>query len=414
MTLRTAPTTRLAVALVLTAVVAQACGAGGSDDVAPPASAPASPPPTSVFPEPLRGEVRAFPADTLVIGVSAPLPGDGASFGADLRDAVRLAVEDHGARVAGVAVAVDARDDGCDDTTRSAAVATRFAQNPAVLAVIGPACNNGEFAAGPVYEYVSRIHISPSTTRVRTAERPLQTFFRTSWRDDAQGALLAGYALSTLGARRAFLIDDGTDYGQVVAYGFALAFNRLGGEIAGHTRAGGRGAADVVAAEPDAVLYAGLAAPGAQLVRGLRDAGYSGAILGPDALLDAQGFLELAGAAAEGVIASGAPPLPPEFVARFETRFGRTPASPFTAHAYDAAAALLAAAERVAATSPDGAIVISNERLREELLAQPAQGITGSLRFGPTGDREGSDAAALGLAFYEVRRGAFVAVPAGE
>ncbi|HXF51400.1 MAG TPA: branched-chain amino acid ABC transporter substrate-binding protein [Dehalococcoidia bacterium] len=382
------------------AVTLSACG-GGGEDVAP--TPGATPAPTAAFEAPLRGEVRAFPGERLVLGVSAPMVG-GDAWGADLRDAVRLAVEDAGGRVAGVAVTVDARDDGCDDPERPAAVAARFAQNPAVFAVVGPACNNGEFVAGPVYEYASRVHVSPSATRVRPAERPLQTFFRTAWRDDRQGELLARYAFQTLGARRAYIVDDGSDYGQVVAYSFAKAFGGLGGEVAGHGRADIPGVgSEVSRANPDVVTYGGLAAGGAALAQALRQAGYTGPLVGPDALLDVEGFLAPAGDAAAPTVVLGPPPLDPDFVRRFQTRFGRAPLSPFTGHAYDAARMLLAAAERAAVTSPDGAVVIANQRLREELLAQPYEGLTGPIAFGPTGDREGDDAAALGLAFYEVR-----------
>ncbi len=392
------------------ALTVLACG-GDSERASPTPEATPSPAPTAAAP--LQGEVRAFPGERLVLGVSAPLVGDTA-WGADLRDAVRLAVEDAGGRVAGVAVAVDARDDACDDPERPAAVAARFAQNPAVFAVVGPACNNGEFVAGPIYEYVSRVHVSPSATRVRLAETALQTFFRTAWRDDQQGALLAGYAFQTAAARQAFVVDDGTEYGQVVAYGFATAFTALGGQIAGHGRADATVAQRASKSNPDVVVYAGLAPGGAALARALRDAGYQGPILGPDALLDAEAYLAAAGAAAAGTVALGAPPLPAEFVRRFEARFGRPPTSPFTAHAYDAATALLQAAERSARHAADGAVTIANADLRAALLSLSFEGLSGPLHFSPSGDREGSDPSALGLAFYEVRDGAFVPVSGGS
>lgn len=394
-------------AAALTALLAVACGEGSETSAPTPVSTPTVVPTSEA---PLRGEVRAFPGERLILGVSAPMVSD-VAWGVDLRDAVRLAVEDYGGRVAGVAVTVDARDDGCDDPERPAAVAARFAQNPAVFAVVGPACNNGEFVAGPVYEYTSRVHISPSATRVRLGERPLQTFFRTAWRDDQQGALLAGYAYETVQARRVFLVDDGTEYGQVVAYGFATAFTALGGEIVGYGRAeGGAIARNAAKANPDTILYAGLAPDGAAVVKALRDAGYQGPVLGPDALLDPESYLAAAGSASAGTVVVGAPPLPVGFAERFEARFGRAPASPFTAHAYDAAMALLQAADRAATRGDDGAVTIANAALRDALVALSLDGLSGPLRFGPDGDREGGDAPSLGLAFYEVKDGAFVPV----
>jgi branched-chain amino acid transport system substrate-binding protein len=394
----------------LVTALAAFAGAGCEDgaSIPSPGATPTEPPAAEAA---LRGEVRAFPGERLVLGVSAPMVGQ-QTWGVDLRDAVRLAVEEYGGRVAGLAVTVDARDDGCDDPERPAAVAARFAQNPAVFAVVGPACGNGEFVAGPVYEYTSRVHVSPSATRVRLADRPLQTFFRTAWRDDQQGALLAGYAFEALRARRAFLVDDGTEYGQVVAYGFATAFNGLGGTIAGHGRADtGSMALTAAKASPDVVVFAGLAPDGAALAKALRELGYQGPILGPDALLDPQGFLAAAGSAAEGTVVLGAPPLPGAFVERFEARFGRAPASPFAAHAYDAATALLEAAGRAARQAADGAVVIANADLRAALLTLALDGLSGPLRFTAAGDRQGDDAASLGLAFYEVKDGTFVPVP---
>ena len=90
----------------------------------------------------------AFAADPLVIGLSAPLTGDYAEYGNNVKRAIDLHVEqiNEAGGVAGRMIEIVESDDR-SDSAQTTAIAQRYVNNPDVLAVIGSFASTPSMAA---------------------------------------------------------------------------------------------------------------------------------------------------------------------------------------------------------------------------------------------------------------------------
>lgn len=383
------------------AIAVSACrGSGGAH--ATPTAAP--PPPAAIV----------IPRDQpIIIGVSAALSGEQANLGNDIADAADLAISDRGGAAKGHPLKVQRLDDGCADAEKAVDVARSLIRSDTLAGVVGPMCTTGAQAADKVYEAAALVHISPSATRIDLSMQDERYFFRTAWRDDAQAATQAHYALDTLKAASAVLVDDGEPYGKTLADAFATAFAQAGGRVMTRERVD-RGAVDFTAlarqaksANPDAVVFEGLDPEGALFVKALRDAGYANLFIAPDGLLSVRDFVVPGGGATEGATVTGGLTPDDAFVARFRDRFQRMPTTPFVLQSYDAVNVLVEAIANAATEDGDGSLVIDRARLADALRAQRFNGLTGPIQFDEKGDRRGETAAELGLAIYRVANGRF-------
>lgn len=395
--------------LAVTAVGLSACGGG-----------PGAKRPTPTAPPEPAAAIEIGKGQPLKVGVSAALSGDQKSLGTDLADAVELAVRDHGATLRGHPLAATRMDDRCSDAEKAVSVARALAADPSVAGVVGPMCTTGAQAADSVYEAAHIVHILPTATRADLSQQGERFFFRAAWLDDTQAHIQATYALSSLHATSAVLVDDGEPYGKALADPFATAFEAGGGRIASRERIE-RGKADfsalarkVKSADPEVAVFEGLNPEAALVIQALRKEGFRGSFMAPDGVLNARDFIESskeAKAASDGAIVTGGPVPDDAFVAKFRDAFQRAPGTPFVLQAYDAAAALLKAIEAVATERTDGTLVIDRVRLAEALRAQEIDGLTGTIRFDEHGDRSGVAPRDAGLTIYQVANGRFEAVP---
>lgn len=415
----------LSLVLGVALVMAVACGGGGGDKTptAKPAGTPSGSPtaaktaaasPAASPVSDITGTITIPKGGTIKLGVSASLSGGTANLGTDIRDGVIMANDDFGA-LKGFTVQVDAQDDGCADAATTVAVANRFAADTNLIGVVGPMCSNGGQAANPIYQQQSIIHISPSMTRTTLTEQGFTGFFRTAFRDDLQGRVQSDYALNKLSAKKAYVIDDTEAYGEALADEFTKNFTAGGGAVdkrekiaVGDTDFSGL-VTRITSDKPDIVVFEGFVPEGTLLVKQLRDGGYEGHFMGPEGIYDTKDFVAAAGAAAEGAIVTGTPPIAAEKSAEFQQKFGREAGTPYVGQAYDAATILLKAAAQVAEQQADGSLKIDKAKLLAAVRATDLQGATGHVKFDSKGDRVGTTAAELGLALYVVTNGKFVA-----
>jgi len=365
---------------------------------------------------PAAASIQLRPGEAIRIGVSVALSGDQQALGGDIADAAVLAAADAGGSLRGHPIEVVRLDDGCGDAEAAVAVARSFIAMANLAAVIGPMCTTGAQAAGPLYEAAHMLHVSPSATRVDVAQPDERFFFRTAWRDDAQGRVQAAYARDA-GAATAVVIDDGGPYGRTLGDGFVGAFQQSGGSVLARQRIA-RGATDfsglasqVRSANPDAVVFEGVNPEAALIVRALGFAQYRGAFIAPDGVLSARDFIASAGEAAQGAILTGGATPDEAYVAHFRDRFQRVPSTPFVLQARDAVAVVLAAIDAAAADKGAGALELDRDRLADTLRSGHYIGLTGAIRFAENGDRGGGTASDLGLAIYRVRENAFERLP---
>jgi branched-chain amino acid transport system substrate-binding protein len=365
----------------------------------------------------------AVPADIVIppganvtVGVSAALSGEQQALGNDLLDATRIAVSLYGGTIKGHPIEVVPGDDGCSRPLMAVDVADTLIARETLVGVIGPMCTTGALAANPRYERAGVVHISPSVTRTDISALGDRFFFRTAWRDDAQASVQATFARAGMAADTAIVISDRESYGNALAEAFSAQFDAAGGRVLEHLTIA-RGTVDlsgvanqIVDADPDVVVFEGINPEGALLVLALAEAQYGGGFIGPDGLLNARDFLLPAGDAARGAVITGGATPSGEYVAAFETLYGRPLSTAFVLQAHDATTALLKAIDASATLDDDGTLRIGRERLAAALREQRFAGLTGSITFDERGDRRGASATELGITVYRVDFGVFATV----
>src|SRR2546423_3167088 len=166
----------------------------------------------------------------IVLGIAGPFSQP---RGVSMQRAAELAVKEinaHGG-VHGQSLALRAVDDsGRPDV--AIRIAQSFADDPAVVAVIGHLTSGTSLAAGRVYSEARRpvVMISPSASSPDlSGVNPY--VFRNCPTDLSHGAQLARFARETVGARRVGVIYVDDDYGRGLRLSFAAEFRRLGGTV---------------------------------------------------------------------------------------------------------------------------------------------------------------------------------------
>ena len=344
-------------------------------------------------------------ANVIKIGVAGVHSGDLASYGLPTVNAAQLVADKINAAggLLGRQIQLVIEDDQCAPDV-SANTAAKLVSD-GVVAVIGHICSGATNTALPIYQAEGIVAVSPSATNPALTDYP--NFFRTIAPDDAQAALQVEFVVNTLNARRVAILHDRADYGRGLAE-FARDYlaQRSGVEIVlfdGITP----GAVDysaiinrVAAEKADAVIYGGYHPEASKLVDQGRSRGLNIVFISGDGVKD-DTFIRVAGAAAEGVYATGPKDTSANAVAQAAERehrakFNAEP-GPFFMNAYAAAQALFNAIEKAGSTEY-AAIV---RALQTEYIETPV----GRIRFDENGDAIG-----VGFSVYQVRNGVYVQV----
>jgi branched-chain amino acid transport system substrate-binding protein len=200
-------------------------------------------------------------------------------------------------------------------------------------------------------------------------------------------------------------VDDRTAYGQGLADAFAAAVKGAGGEIAKREYVSDKDfdfravLTLLKAARPQAVFFAGYDAQAGPLARQMKELGLDALLLGGETMNTAK-FLELAGPAAEGHIAStpGAAlakrPKGAEFAERYRKRY-KQEIGLYAPYFYDAVM-LLAQAMQKAGSADPAAYLPELKRIRHA-------GVTADIEFDANGDLKRGE-----LSIFRVRNGKWV------
>lgn len=309
------------------------------------------------------------PGDVVKIGMGAPMTGGDASYGIDISQGGMIAVQDFG-ELNGFKFTLVAEDDG-GTAEGGAAVANKFASDPAVVAIAGHIYSGATSAAMPVYEKAGIPLLSPSASLPALTTMGSAVFNRIVFTDARQGPPAAEYLFNKLGKRKLAALHDGSDYGKGLAEAVAARFVELGGEVV-ITEAITKGETDytpilsaVAAKKPDSLYFGGYTAEGAVVVNQMKQTGLEEvAFFGCDGTYGAD-FLTRTGANGENAFATIAP-IPEEsaekaaFDAAYLEQFGKEAGSlsPYTWNGYDSTAGLISAVKSVAVLGTDGNLYI--------------------------------------------------------
>ena len=338
------------------------------------------------------GTIIIPPEKPIKIGLGAMLTGDYASLGIDIKNGAEMAVQEKGS-ILGHQVILQAEDDGCAGPP-SVAIAEKLCNDRLLVGLVGYMCSGGSKPGSDIHNKYRVVMVSPSSTALELTARNIPVFFRTCWNDKIQAKRAASFALNRKWLKVAVLHDK-SDYGQSLAEDFAENIRQKGGNILaleGITR-GDKDFTPVLTKikplKPQLVYFGGMAAEGVLIVRQMKRAGLRKAhFMSDDGCYTEKDFIQAGGKATNGCYVTYAKEPDPEWVKKFEAKYG--PRQTFSPQAYDAAKILMMAVEKIAKKQADGSLVIGKKTLRDAVADTDYEGITGKIKFDPYGDRTGS------------------------
>ena len=372
----------------------------------------------------------------LCIGTDFPTSGAAGGAGKLAEEGAQLAVSQaklQGGYTVTIPKAFDDATNGTPDPRRGAANLTEMVNDSCILAVVGP--NNDDVAAAeiPIAANSGLAIVSPASTNPGLTKEPdaamygltfnaihpsgkPENYFRITTTDDVEGAVDAQLALE-MALKKAYVVDDSQLYGKNIAAFFAQAFTSHGGTVSGSASIAGTDTAQLdtlvarmKAANPDVVFYGGQTASGAALRAAMASGGSGGVpMLGSSSIANDPLFVQSAGMAAEGTLATVAAPdvsaltssTAQQFVKDYRAKYNSAPTA-YSGTAFDAANVELAAINAV--------IDAGQTPTRANVLAQVAHssygGLTGPIAF----DANGDNATSKVISVYVVRNGAWMYV----
>ncbi len=346
------------------------------------------------------GCIRIEGDHPVLIGYMLALSGPGEEAGIAARNGLEMALEDK-RQILGHPIELHGEDSQCnpDGGQRAAEV---FASGPRVVAVVGPTCTDAAFGAIPVMCEANIPLVSPSTTgpELTAKDRPpnFHCFLRTAFTEAVLGTDAARFAVSA-GIRRAATIHEVTPSSEGLQHAFSMAFEEQGGVITAQEPIAPDGpdlpsvVASVAATGPRLIYVPvnfELGVHVTNIVRetpDLRDI----VLMGTDDMFT-PAYLGAARGAAVGTLLVGPDitilnPGYPEFLLRYEERYGRLPSNPYHRLAYDAAQMIFGAIERIAVREDDGTLIIGRLALLEALYAtRDLRGMSGIVTCNQYGD----------------------------
>lgn len=336
------------------------------------------------------GMTTAHAADavTVKIGQSSPLTGPQAHIGKDNDNGVRLAIDEINATkptIGGKTVTFEVMSEDDQADPKTATIVAQRMVDEEVVGVVGHLNSGATIPASKVYSDNNVPQVSPSATAIKYTAQGFKTAYRVMTNDEQQGKVLGAYA-AKLGKKVA-IVDDQTAYGQGLAAEVEKAAKAAGAEVVAveHTNDKATDFTAILTSikgkEPDVIFFGGMDPQGAPMAKQMRQLGIKAQFLGGDGMQTPK-FIELAGADAEGTIASipGLPldkmPKGTDFKQKFEAKYGQIQL--YAPYAYDAAYVMVDAMKRADSTDP--------EKYLPELAKTSYEGVTGKISFDAKGD----------------------------
>lgn len=341
-------------------------------------------------------------ADTLKVGVQAPITGTYANEGQGIDQSVRLLAEQINAKggVMGKQIEVISCDD--EGTAMKAAICAKDLVNKGVKMVIGSYTSTCAEAAQATYYRAGVLQTSDGTSDTLT-EHGYWTFFRNSFPNSAEADFAANYMVNEKKYQNIAILSDFSSYADGLATEVENAVKKAGGNIVARekVKAGSQNFTPVLtqlkSKKPDVVFFAGYYTDGG-LIRSQQLAlGIEADFIGGDAN-DNVDFVKLAGKAAVGAYIINVPnpeilpyDLAKDFLAAYKEKYNMMPPSIWTILNVDGMRAFIHGMEET--KSFDTKTVSTYLHTLKDY-----PGITGPISFASDGNRVGS-----GYMAYEIQ-----------
>ncbi len=327
-------------------------------------------------------------AKLLYIGDASPEQQVGVS---ETRRAVEQALRERG-EIQGMQVELTVLEDGCDAADATAKAAERK-ENPHLIGVISQACPTSAVAAKPIFEEAKLPYMVLTVTAPSFTGPGTLASFRMRWNEKAQGREAARYARQELKAGRALVLYETGAEHESIASEFRSGFRSGGGNVL-DSRGIAPGVAEASSAAAQAkdmngdfVYFTGSGQTALDLLRALRETGFSGGFMVSEAVQRDPGYAA-GGAALEGTYASVLQTERGERYASWKEEHEREygPVGEFSAEAYDATTLLLRGLE-LAAKKTENEVEFGRQRTISLMRGIAPEGVSGRLGFDANGDR---------------------------
>lgn len=327
-------------------------------------------------------------ANTLKIGVLAPLTGDAAYAGVAIQKANDLAVSEINAAggVNGKQLELIYEDSKCDGATATTST-QKLVNVDGVDFILGGTCSSETLAAAPITQEARVILLSPSATSPDLTQAG-DLVFRTYPSDDFEAKMVAAYAKEN-GLSRAAIISENTDFAQGVRNAFKASYE---GDLV-FDESYNTGETDfrtlitkMRTANPQMVYVAAQTNVSGELIlKQLEESGMNVGIFAVNSMLDRSAIAASPSLYEEVIMAEVQLPVEGKAVAMlaaYETLYGVPPElTSFTASAYDSVYLL---AEAIAAVGEDPEAVAGY--FSYQVVDWP--GAIGTFNFDENGDAE--------------------------
>lgn len=284
---------------------------------------------------------------------------------------------------------------GAADT--APAIAQQFIGDESVVAVLGGGFSGETAATGSLFSEAGLLFFTASATRPDLTESGFQTFFRGLANDNDQGDGII-QVFENLGCERIAVVDDKSPYGQGLGNATREAAEEAGMDLVldesiEPTTDYTAMVDSVIAADPQALFYAGYAAQFQLVARQLREKGYEGIVSSGDGSKEEDIGTKIGEAEAENMLLTCACPdinLSPEedaqqFVEAFEAEYDRRPGI-YAAEGYDVANTTIEAIRECGENG--GAGGVTRECVGEQVRESDYEGITKRMTFEDNGQVE--------------------------
>jgi branched-chain amino acid transport system substrate-binding protein len=333
-------------------------------------------------------------AENIRIGVASPFTGDLAAYGDNIKAGVSLKLKEinDAGGINGQQVELVWGDDLCAPKD-AGTVASKFAADKSIVAVIGHLCSSATLAAMPIYVRAGLPAISPTSTNPTIGDVGKGWFFRNCYTDDFQGKYLATYVVpKLLGKNSVAIFYDNNDYAIGLKDAFMAGAKSAGVKVTGAEAYVAKTTdftpqlTKLLQDKPDTIFLCGYHPEGALIAGQARKLGFNGPLFGADGI-DNEDYIKLGGKATDNTyctvpfLAASAGPAGQDFAKQYKETYGRD-VDWMSANAYDCLGIL---AQVIAETGPD------RKKIREGLAAINSEdngykGITGLTYFDKKGD----------------------------
>jgi len=325
-----------------------------------------------------------------VIGVLLPMTGEAAPYGAAMKEAIELAVDEAKAADEYPAGLTLLWADSATDPDTAVAQLRELSSQGAKL-VIAAVTSDSAKAMLPVLEETQTVALSPSASAPMLTKNS-RLFFRVFTSDELEGSRIARFLREDQGRASVLIFAEDSEQARGIEPVFRQNFEQAReGTVVGKVSLDApnwrQEAADILtSAEPESVFIVAYAEKTLAAVRLLREMGYDGVIAATSAFYSGDLVTENAALLDDVYFAQPAfdtqdveTELVRSFVESFRQRYGDDP-DIYAAHAYDAIRVAMAVTTSVRA--------FQTNELRKELIFEIREfpGVTGPIQFNDYGD----------------------------